>query len=63
MDKKSEIFCRYWSNFKLNEYFFEKMKKFVFSFILVVVLNYVRVNVKKFLDDICLYNVNINLEF
>lgn len=62
MDKKSETLRRYRSNFKLNEHFFEKMKKFASSPTSVAVPNHVRANAKKFLDDIRLYNVNTNLE-
>lgn len=62
MDKKSETLRRYRSNFKLNEHFFEKMKKFASSPTSVAVPNHVRANAKKFLDDIRLYKVNTNLE-
>lgn len=60
MAKKSETLHRYQSNFKLNNYFYERMKKFASSPTSVAVPNHVRANAKKFLADIRLYQINTN---
>lgn len=60
MAKKSETLHRYRRNFKLNKYFYERMKTFASSPSSAAVPNHVRANAKKFLDDIRLYKVNTN---
>lgn len=60
MAKKSETLHRYKKKFKLNKYFYERMKKFASSPTSVAVPNHVKANAEKFLADIRLYQINTN---